>query len=253
MVYVHARTPYKTDGTRSQDVKYMGLVINASEGFVITAQSFIPLKLCILRLVFADSIEVPAKRVYDHALGFTVIQYDTSLIKGSIGRVSLSQKVPKVQDKITIYGPEIDGSGPYPTEVTVKCIGPMTGDYECYEYYHPINVDVLHLEEQTLRDTGVLLDENGDLQGLWLPFHVDDDKWAGVPLSLLLPVFDKLQQGLVPPECRMLDVELEAIHKDDVQVFGVPEGKGPPEIYRVSTDTSYRDSQGLPREEFYPG
>ena len=228
VVYVHARTPYQTDGTRSQDVKYMGLVINASKGLVITARSFIPSTLCILRVYFADSIEVPAKRVYDHALGFTVIQYDTSLIKGSIGSVSLSQKVPKVQDKITIYGPEIDGSGPFPTKATVKCIRPMTGDYECERYYHPINVDVLHLEEQTFGGTGVLLDENGDLQGLWLPFHVDGDKWAGVPLSLLMPVFHKLQQGIVPSECRMLDVELEAVHKDDVKAFGVPEGKRVP-------------------------
>ncbi|KAL2036575.1 hypothetical protein N7G274_010671 [Stereocaulon virgatum] len=37
MVYVHAGTPYETDGTRSQEVKYMGLVINASKGLVITA------------------------------------------------------------------------------------------------------------------------------------------------------------------------------------------------------------------------
>ena len=141
----------------------MGLVINTSKGYIITARSFIPSTMCILHIVFADSIEVPAKRVYDYALGFIVIHYNTSLIKGSIGSVSLSQKVPKVQDKITIYRPEIDGSATYPTEVTVKCIGPMTGDYKYDRYYHPINVDVLHLEEQTFGGTGVLLDENGDL------------------------------------------------------------------------------------------
>ena len=41
-------------------------------------------------------------------------------------------------------------------------------------------------------------------------------------------MFDKLQQGIVPLECRMLDVELEAIHKNDVQVLGVPKGKQVP-------------------------
>ena len=57
-------------------------------------------------------------------------------------------------------------------------IGPLTGDYGCGEFYHPINVDMLHFQTNHLDGAGVLLDEEGDLQSLWLPFllaHGDRD------------------------------------------------------------------------------
>ena len=47
---------------------------------------------------------------------------------------------------------------------------PMTGDYECESIYHPLNVEVLHFDNGTLDGASVLLDENRDFQGLWLPF-----------------------------------------------------------------------------------
>jgi len=229
LVEVHARTPYKTNGACRSYLKCMGLVINAKEGFVVTAQSFMPSAMCILNIMFADSIELPATKVYDHALGFTVIRYDTSLVEGSIGGVCFSRKVPKVQDKMTIYGPDIDGPDPWPVETTVTSIGPLRGDYDCEHFYHPINVDVLYFEKDNFGGAGVLLDKDGDLQGLLLPFHLDGLKWVGVQLSLLLPEFEELQMGILPPECRMLDVELEAVHKNDIQSFGVPEGMGLPQ------------------------
>lgn len=45
-----------------------------------------------------------------------------------------------------------------------------------------------------------------------------------VLVSLLIPVFEKLQQGILPRECRMLEIELAKVHKSDVQVFGVSKG-----------------------------
>jgi len=95
---------------------------------------------------------------------------------------------------MTIYGPIIDGSGPVPTETTVLSIGPLTGDYEYKRFYHPINVDVLHFPKAKFGGAGVLLDEHGDLQGLWLPFFLTNYgmKWVGVQILLLLLAFEKL-------------------------------------------------------------
>ena len=224
MVEVDVRTPYKTSGAFKTALRCMGFVINANTGFVITARSFMPSNLCILHIIFADLFEIPAKKLYDHALGFTVIQYDTSPVKGSIASVTFVPRMPKVQDMMTIYGPRTNGSGPCPKEAKVTRIGPLTDHYDFLKYYHPINVDVLHFEDDQSGGAGVLLDQNGDLQGLWLPFCLDNIKWVGIPISLLLPAFDALQKGILPPDCRMLDVELEAVHKNDVHVFGVPEG-----------------------------
>lgn len=249
MVMVLAWTPYTTDGACTEYLECGGLVINANRGFVVTARSFMPSTMCTLRIRFADSIEVPATKMQDDALGFTVVQYDTSLVQGQMERVTFSEREPKAQDKMTIYGPIIDGSGsgPVPTETTVSSIGPLTGYYDCRQFYHPINVDVLHFPKAKFGGAGVLLDEHGDLQGLWLPFFINHmTKWVGVQLSLLLPAFEKLQRGTLPPECRMLDVELELVHGHEVQAFGVSAGKIPRlKICRASTDISQSRSKKL--------
>ena len=222
IVEVHACTPYKTSGAYNPYMQCGGLVINAEQGFVVTAGSFMP-SMCILHVVFADSIEVPAKKVYDHALGFTVIQYNTSLVKGSLESITLYPIVPKVGQKLTIYGHNRK-SFPSLDQATVTSIGPLTGEYNCGHSYHPVNMDVLHFEADESGGAGVLLDQNGDFQGLWLPFFVNQIKWAGVPLSLLLPALKMLQKGSLPSECRMLDAELGVVDKNDARVFGVSEG-----------------------------
>jgi len=55
-----------------------------------------------------------------------------------------------------------------------------------------------------------------------------------------VPAFEKLQKGTLPPECRMLDVELEAVHKNGIQIFGVPEGIAllPKSVVLLPTDIS---------------
>ena len=213
MVEVHAQTPYNTNGARRSYFHCMGCVINANEGFVITALSFMPSTMCILHVVFEDSMEIPAVKVYDHALGFTVIRYDASLVKGSISSITFSSKMPRVQDKMTIYGANIENLGPCPLEKTVTSIGPMTHDYKSKYFYHPLNVEVLHFEKDcSIGGAGVLLDDNGDLRGLWLPFFLQSIEWVGVPVSLLLPALKTLQRGALPPDCRMLDAELDTIH-----------------------------------------
>ena len=158
------------------------------------------------------TVEVPATKVSDHALGFTVIQYDTSLVQGSIASVTFSARVPKAQDKILLYGPRINGFGPGAKITTVTSIGPPTGDYKCEHFYYPINVDLLHFEDK----------------------------------EVLLPAFEMLQKGFLPPECRMLDAELETVQKIDVPVFGVPEGTALPRCCRAFTNASLRNSEGFP-------
>jgi hypothetical protein len=221
IVEVHVWIPHTTNGTFVEYERFGGVVINPAAGFVMTCRSVMASPMCNLKVLFADSIEVPAKRLYVHALGFAVIQYDPSLVESSIGSVTFSTRVPKTQDKITIYGPIINGDTCL-MESTVISIGPLICPYMCEFFYYPINMDVLHFKK-TYWGFGVLLDEDGDLQGVYLPFTVGVE-CVGVPLSLLMPAFKTLRNGILPPECRMLDVQLGVVHKNDAQAFGVPKG-----------------------------
>lgn len=130
-----------------------------------------------------------------------------------------------MEDKIIIYGLNRDGSGPYAVSTAVTSIRPLIGDYEPELSYQPINVDLLHLEKDSICDTGVLLDDDGDVEVLWLPFlTVPFETYVGVQVSLPTPAFEKLQQGILPRECRMLEVELVKVHKSDMQAFDVSKG-----------------------------
>ena len=192
---------------------------------MVIPRSFNPSDLCDLSVVFRDSIELPARMVYEHALGFAVIQYNTSLVQGPIGSVTFSKRELMVGDKTTIYGLNQDGSGPCAINTAVTSIGPLTGEYEPELSYQPINVDLLHLDKNSICAAGVLLDDDGDVEALWLPFlTVPFETHVGVQISLLMPAFEKLQQGILPRECRMLEVELVKVPKSDVQVFGVSKG-----------------------------
>lgn len=225
LVQVQTRIPYETNGAPHEIKTFLGLVISATAGFVVIPRSYNPSDLCDLSVIFKDLIELPAKMVYEHALGVAVIQYNTSFVQGDIGRITFSNRELKLGDKTTIYGFNKDGSGPCTINTTVTSIGPLTGEYEPELFYQPINVDVLHLEKDFICDAGVLLDDGGDVEALWLPFLTIPSKTrVGIQVSLLMPAFEKLQQGILPQECRMLEVELAKVHKSDVHVFGVSKG-----------------------------
>ena len=227
-VTVHARTPYLTNGAWRSYMRCAGFVINPDVGYVVTARCFMPSTMCNLQVVMADSIELPAVKIYDHNLGFTIIKYDPSLLEGRIGAMTFNLKEPKVQDKLILFGPEGSG-GPCLIEVTVQSIGPFLPEYSGRYFYNPINVDIMHMKEEGLGGTGVLLDSNGDVRGLWLPFLKGKVfGWKGVQLSLLWPAFESLLGGSLPPECRMLDMAFEVLCKNDARVFGVSQGIGCP-------------------------
>ena len=98
---------------------------------------------------------------------------------------------------------------------------------------------MLHLEKDCICDAGVLLEDDGNVEALWLPFLVPRETYVGVQVSLLMPVFEKLKQGILPQECRMLEAELARVHKRDAQDFGVSKDAGSPRNRaRVFANTS---------------
>jgi len=73
LVQVRTRIPYETSSAPHEKRTFLGLVISADAGFIVIPRSFNPSDLYNLSVVFRDSVELPARMVYEHALGFTVI------------------------------------------------------------------------------------------------------------------------------------------------------------------------------------
>ncbi len=225
LVKMQTRISYKTNDASHEKKTFLSLVISAIAGFVVISRSFNPSDLCDLTVVFRDLIELSARMMYEHALGFAVIQYDISLVQGAIGSVTFSKRKLQVENRTTIYGLNRDGSSPCAVNTAVTSIEPLTGEYESKLSYHPLNVKVLHLHKDFICDAGVLLDDDEDVEALWLPFLTASMKThVGVQIFLLMSALKKLQQGILSSECRMLNVELAKVRKSDVQMFDVFRG-----------------------------
>ena len=222
-VRVVAMMPQKINGAPGNRMDFLGIIMNKIEGFVIIPQAIVPSTMCSLQIVFGESVEIPAIKRYQSALGFAVAQYDPELIKGTTYAAVLSDKGLGVDDTTTIYGLHCDLQRRRAVKATVKNIEPLLSAPQMPLFHHPVHVEVLHLEERSGCGFGLLMDDDGKLEGLWVPFNLDGGvEYVGMPLAALRPDFEQLQQGRLPKEPRLLNVLLDKICKNDA--FGVKEG-----------------------------
>lgn len=254
-VQVHVRNPDRVNGAWAEEDKLLGLVINADHGFVIVPRSFCPTDMCEVTITFlGDSDDIDAKIVYEHALGFVVVQYDTSGTEGRVKNATFSQRKLKTADETRIFAFNGAGPGVCTTKSAVAAIGSFEIAYGPERFYQPINTEVLHLETGVTCRAGMLLDDKGDIDGLWMTFFgFESISQVGVPASSLMPELECLQQGELPKECRMLDVKLTKGDRSDLRAVNISAGMRYAFFVCCSTDVSYRRYQKHPPEGFCPG
>ncbi len=226
-VLVRATTQSRVNGASASTVIFLSIVINETEGFLIVPQSVVPSSMCSLTIIFENSVELPAIKIFESSSGWAVAKYDPDLIEGSIERAIFSDIKFEAGDRITIYGLGRFGGNPCAVNSTVTHIQPLETDYHSNVFHHPIHLEVLHLEHRKSCSSGVLLDDTGKVVGLWLPFFTNDSwscSYVGVPISFSMPALEELQRGVLPQEPRLLDVLLERVSKNDATAFGVSEG-----------------------------
>lgn len=97
--------------------------------------------------------------------------------------------------------------------------------------YRAINVDAITVDTNLSGQcgSGVLVDEDGTVQALWLTYlgerthnNKDVEYHLGLATPSLLPVIRQIQNGIIP-KLRMLNVELHLVHMSQVRIMGVSE------------------------------
>ncbi len=226
-VRVKATTQSQVNGAPAGTKIFLSPVINEMVGWIVVPQAFAPSSLCSLVVIFEESIELPATKVFASTSGYAIAQYDPGLIQGTIERATFSDVEYQAGDKITVYALTNGRGTPCALDTTVRYVEPLSNNYDPEVFHHPIHVEILHLHHNTSLTSGVLLDNTGKVVALWLPFiqsENDSPIYVGVPISLLGPEIEQLQRGTLPEEFRLLDVLLEKVSKNDVTALGVPEG-----------------------------
>ncbi|KAJ5996010.1 hypothetical protein N7522_007670 [Penicillium canescens] len=230
-VRVSCIMPLKLDGYPQAKKTGFGLVIDAEKGLVVVSRAIVPYDLCDINITVADSIIVSAKVVFLHPLqNYTIIQYDPSLVKAPVKSAQLSTNyIKQGQDTIFVgfnQNYRIVVAKTTVTDITTVSIPANAAAPR----YRAINLDAVTVDTglSAQCSNGVLVGEDGVVQALWLNYlgersassHKDIEYHLGLATPYLLPVTEKIQQG-VTPKLRILNMESYVVQMSQARIMGV--------------------------------
>ncbi|KAL7266565.1 hypothetical protein RUND412_010886 [Rhizina undulata] len=231
-VRIACTMPLKLDGFPRARKAGFGLVVDASKGLVVVSRAVVPYDLCDISITVAESIIVEGKVLFLHPLqNYAVVQYDPSLVKAPVETARLSEEHVKQGSETTFLGFN-QNLRVVVTKTTVTDITTVAVPANAAApRYRAINVDAITVDTSLSGQcgSGVLADEDGTVQALWLTYlgerthsGKDVEYHLGLATPSLLPVIRQIQQGIIP-KLRMLNVELHLVHMSQVRIMGVSE------------------------------
>jgi S1-C subfamily serine protease len=173
LVKVSMTMPMLIDGYPKHRKEGSGLVIDSKRGLVLVSRQIVPFSLGRVNLIFADSIVVEAKIIFLHPTqNVAVLSYDvnsigtTPVLAASISDIKLS---PGSKVKLVALN---QVHRPVCIDTTVTDISPVTIPWNNVPRFRAINFQGITLETPLSQQcsSGVLTDNNGSVQGLWLSF-----------------------------------------------------------------------------------
>ncbi|KAI8326235.1 trypsin-like serine protease [Martensiomyces pterosporus] len=219
MVKVLYQMPIRIDGSLAMRCKSYGVVVDAERGLVAVSRRTIPVNIGDLSITIAESAIIPAKLRFAHpSHNFAIIQYDPKHIGDTdIKAAKLSLKPLKQGDPTRLISYSRYGH-PVCINTVVSDTMPVVIPPSAFPRWRCINSEVVTLESPLTLDhsSGVLADDEGHVQALWLS-HLsnnsegkDREIFAGLPVKAILPVLELLQRG-EDPKLRSLNIEVTPI------------------------------------------
>ncbi|KAH8148816.1 uncharacterized protein LAJ45_07159 [Morchella importuna] len=229
-VRISCTMPIKLDGFPRARKTGFGLVVDAGLGLVVVSRAVVPYDLCDISITVAESIIVPGKVLFMHPLqNYAVVQYDPKLVDAPVQSAKLSTEHVK-QGSPTIFlgfnqNLRVVVAKTSVTDITTVAVPANSSAPR----YRAINVDAITVDTSLSGQcgSGVLADEDGTVQALWLTYlgerthsNKDVEYHLGLATPSLLPVIRQLQAGVIP-KLRMLNVELHLVQMSQVRIMGV--------------------------------
>ncbi|EPS43450.1 hypothetical protein H072_2558 [Dactylellina haptotyla CBS 200.50] len=232
-VRIACEMPLKIDGYPLPRKVGFGVVVDHEKGLVVVSRAFVPYDLCDLTLTIAESVVVPGKVVFLHPLqNYAVVQYDPSLVQAPVQSAKLSAEGVR-QGSSTVFFGFNHNFRVVTTKTTITDITTVAIPANSMApRYRAINLDAITVDTSLSAQcaSGVLADEDGTVQALWLTYlgdrahgSKDIEYHLGLATPTILPVIKQIQQGKIP-NLRILDVELHTIQMSQARVMGVSEG-----------------------------
>ncbi|KAJ2663699.1 hypothetical protein IWW48_001180 [Coemansia sp. RSA 1200] len=214
IVRVRCYMPVTTEGNYDSEWSSYGVVVDTDRGLVIVSRRTVQVSLCELSLMVADSVFIPAKLLFLHPThNIAIIQYDPKhLGTTEIYAAPLSEKPLKQGDETRMVTQSRFG-GPVCVKTVVSGVAPVAIRESAEPRWRCINTEVIHLESQSVKSHGfgLLSDENGSVQGLYMSCMKEENKDMKIAINIcdIMPAVAPLRKGL-SPTLRCLNIEVEA-------------------------------------------
>ena len=254
LVHVEYHLPFKVDGVCNQVSNGVGVVVDESKGFVVVDRHAVPTSIGDILLTFANSIIIPGELVYMHQIyNFAIIRYDTKLLGATpVTAAPISALRLHQGDTVTMVC-LTKTFHPIIRKTAVTNVRQFHVSEPVPPTFRGMNVEGIELENPVSHG-GVLVDESGDVQALWMAYSKSSSKgryefymgmsiyfmrtqhpsysargsntfnrcqnYTGFDIHLIIPVLKSLQINTIPT-LRGLEVELTYAQIAHARVLGL--------------------------------
>jgi len=224
LVRVEATAPYYVDGNNYSSYTGTGVIVDAERGLVVVDRNTVPVNLLDVKLIFADTVEVPATIKFVHPLhNLALLQYDVNLLNGDrVQSARLLNKPVDEGDKLWLVGLGQQNKL-VAQQVDVRSVSPLLLPRPRVPSFMESNVETIRVANPPSLAGGVLLDKRGRVRALWTNYQSQNQSATidrGIPIRLVSELLDKWNEDQTPiyPS---LEIELTPITFAEARALGL--------------------------------
>ena len=226
LVTVTYDMPYSVSGVTERNYHGTGVVLDAERGLVVVDRNTVPVSVGDVQITFAGTLQVPGHVVYVHPLhNLALVAYDPKLIgKTPVQPAHLLPRQLSAGDSIWVVGLTPDGEM-RSRATQIASVEPIDLPLSRTMRFRDTNLEVAQLVNPPLDYDGVLVNERGDVLGLWSSFAFENGRELtqtnkGVPIDLVAEMLDRVRTG---KPLHSLEVELAPLPLANAREFGLPD------------------------------
>ncbi|KAL6453745.1 LOW QUALITY PROTEIN: hypothetical protein SBY92_005317 [Candida maltosa Xu316] len=215
--FVQVRTicPTSTDSYPFKKQKCYGVIIDATNGFVLVSRRFVPHDMCDIFLIFAESVDVTGKVVFLHPhLNYAIVKYDPIL--ADVKTPVFANKPLQRGDKSFFVGYNYN-LRLITDDVRVSSVSTLNvAASSTAPHYRGTNLECILLDSKITLEcaTGILADNDGTVRAFWLTYLGESNEQEyrmALDVTDVKDVISQLQQNNIPKNLRILEAEFASL------------------------------------------
>lgn len=228
LAFVTFDMPYLIDGVTSPNYFGTALIVDAEQGYAVVDRNTVPVSMGDARLTFGGAVEIPARVVFVHPLhNLAVLKYDPALLGDTpVRSADIDLEPAERGDEYTVIGFKPDQTlrkqgGEVQSRDPLRL--PLSNTFR----FRESNMSTIRLDGGPDNGDGVLVDDSGDVRGLWSSFAYQSGRslsqtYSGVPATFIAEVM-RLANANGDAKLRSLEVEWYFMPMSSARRLGLPD------------------------------